>query len=157
MNIAQVYSSPASIPMQNIAVLTDKNKGSIGNKMDCAAEHTRNTLTTTLKGSAAAVGIGAATGAMIKSKSVNNLVEKGVNALKNTEVFKKYAPEVKDLAKKGLDAFNKLPGTTKIIAGVGAGLAAVTCYLFDKSHSFKAGQIDQKYTDKAQLQKTLEA
>lgn len=139
-----------------IATLADKNKGSLGNKIDCAKEQTKNTATTALKGSAAAVGIGAATGAMIKSKSVNNIVVKGVNALKKTQVFEKYAPKAKDLTKKGLDAFKKLPGSAKIIAGVGIGLAAITGYALDKSHSFKAGQIDQKYTDKAQLQKTLE-
>lgn len=156
MNIAQVYSSPASIPMQNIAILKDKNKGTLGNRMDCMTEQTKNTLSTALKGTASAVGIGAATGLAANSKSINKLVEKGVNALKNTQVFKKYAPDITNLAKEGVEAFKKLPGTTKIIAGIGVGLAALTGYVLDKSHSFRAGQIDQKYTDKAQLQQTLE-
>ena len=44
MNIAQVYSAPASIAMQNTSILKDKNKGTLGNRMDCMTEQTKSNL-----------------------------------------------------------------------------------------------------------------
>ena len=49
-----------------------------------------------------------------------------------------------------------MPTSTKIIAGAGIALAGIVGRFIDTQTAFKSGQIDQKYTDKAQLEEILE-
>lgn len=135
--------------------LTDNTKGSIGNRIDCGKEQIANTAKASIKGTGVALGLGAATGLAATSKHANKFVQVALDKIKQTDTYKTFAPQAKELVKKGIDAFKKLPGSTKAIALAGGGLALLSSYIIDKQHSFKAGQIDQKYTDKAELQKIV--
>ena len=155
MNVSSAYSGLVGIVPASAQALTDKTKGSIGNRIDCAKEQTINTVKTNAKGVAVALGLGTATGLASTSNHANKFVQVALDKLKQTDTYKTFAPKAKEFVTKGADAFKKLPGSTKAIALVGGGLALLSSYIIDKQHSFKAGQIDQKYTDKAELQKIV--
>lgn len=53
-----------------------------------------------------------------------------------------------------LASIARVPAPQKVLASI-LGLGGIAIAKIVKNHSYKAGQIDQKYTDRAQLQKTL--
>ena len=184
------------------APLVSKDKGSVGNRMDCAGEHIKNNVSTGVQSTAVAGSTALAYGLVnkkTKGKAMNWNI-KFNRALK--EISKKIELEMKILdfrcgenidikkgvitkagkehvintygkvkgkiytfvcnsllkflnsGKKVIDKIAKTSGRPKILAGILLSGLALLTYVQNK-HSYKAGQIDQKYTDKAQLQKAI--
>ena len=162
------------------APLVSKNKGSLGNRMDCAGEHIKNTATATVQ--SAAVGVVACGAARAVANNMSGLygagpaywitknLSKGFDAAMNVvgKIIKK--PDFAAKTTAGIEGFlakfaptstngaavktiSKAPGV-KALAVIASIALPVLAYI-KHNHSYKAGQIDQKYTDKAQLQKTL--
>lgn len=158
------------------APLVSKEKGSFGNRMDCAGAHIKNNAVSTLE--AAAVG-GTAYGAarivatdkygfnvLTKglNKAVNNILKLIGKITKNPDFAENTIKKFEDMARK-----SQMPKGGKIAKGCGLGtmsarfkalgliaaIALPTIGYIAHNHSYKAGQIDQKYTDKAKFQKTL--
>lgn len=131
-------------------------KGSLGNRIDYANEQTKNAASGALKSAAAGTAVAGTTLVAMNSKTVNNVVDKLVDVVKNSDKFKELAPKAGEFLKSMADKVKSLPTSTKIIAGTGIVLAGIVDRFIDTQTAFKAGQIDQKYTDKAQLQEILE-
>ncbi len=131
-------------------------KGSLGNRIDYATEQTKNAVGGGLKSAAAGTAVAGTTLVAMNSKTVNNVVDKLVDVVKNSDKFKELAPKAGEFLKDVADGIKSLPTSTKIIAGAGIALAGIVGHFIDTQTAFKAGQIDQKYTDKAQLQEILE-
>lgn len=159
------------------APLVSKEKGSIGNRLDCAGQQLKNDVVT-LAQTGATVGGAALAGAGIsKSDKVANAFaktyDKGVKLLE-----KAFGPKVGNRAHALEQKLNDIVGTylngqtkttanTKNVKGAilsggvvkkikgFAALTAITlpvlAYITHKG-SYKSGQIDQKYTDRAQTQ-----
>ena len=163
------------------APLVSKEKGTMGNRMDCAGEQIKNSVKTGLQGSAVAAGAIGTTYGIVHNKTMANAAAKvfdktlnGIGKLfgkkdlaqivdnKLLKTVSKYL--TKDNAKLNTKGFYKTMAfdpktlskikTAKGIALVSAIALPVLGYIRDK-HIYKMGQIDQKYTDKASLQKTL--
>lgn len=164
------------------APLVSKNKGSIGNRMDCAGEHIKNTATATVQSAAVGLATYGATRAVANNMSgfsgLTKTLAKGFDAAMDVigKIIKKpdlaakvttkiqhflseYAPKAKSLNAsqkpigQAFKTVSKAPGV-KALAVIASIALPVLAYI-QHNHSYKAGQIDQKYTDKAQLQKTL--
>lgn len=156
------------------APLVSKEKGSFGNRMDCAGAHIKNNAVSTLE--AAAVG-GTAYGAarivaadkygfnvLTKglNKAVNNILKLIGKITKNPDFAEKTIKEFEDIARKSqmpkggkiAKSFGTMSARFKAL-GLIAAIALPTIGYIAHNHSYKAGQIDQKYTDKAKFQKTL--
>lgn len=156
------------------APLVSKNKGSIGNRMDCAGEHIKNTATATVQSAAVGVATYGATRAVANNMSglygltktlakgfdaamdvIGKIIKKPDLAAKTTarieNFLSKFAP--KPVNGQAIKTISKAPGV-KALAVIASIALPVLAYI-QHNHSYKAGQIDQKYTDKAQLQKTL--
>ena len=131
-------------------------KGSLGNRIDYANEQTKNAALGALKSAAAGTVVAGTTLVATKSKTANEIVTEFVDVIKNTDKFKELAPKAGEFLKSVADKVKSLPTSTKIIAGTGIVLAGIVGRFIDTQTAFKAGQIDQKYTDKAQLQEILE-
>ena len=133
--------------------MTSKDKGSFGNRVDCTLAHTVNNVKYAAKGTVAlAAGAGAAYAVhkLPTAAALTNLNKAASTGLK------KAAESVKG-GKLG-DAFSKVftklantSGKTKALAVVGTLTATALLYL-TRQQAFKAGQIDQKYTDRAKAQ-----
>lgn len=140
--------------------MADKSKGSMGNRIDCAAEQTKNILTTNLKATGAGLAIGGTTYALGFTKTGNKVVEKATQSAKGVvSNFIKKHPDafknVKEVASGALNKFKALPKAGKIALAIGGALATIIGGALGTQQVYKAGQIDQKYTDKAQLQEAL--
>ena len=131
-------------------------KGSLGNRIDYANEQTKNAASGALKSAAAGTVVAGGTVVASNSKTVNKAVDKLVDVVKNSDKFKELAPKAGEFLKSVADGIKSLPTSTKIIAGTGIVLAGIVGRFIDTQTAFKSGQIDQKYTDKAQLQEILE-
>ena len=124
-----------------ISPLFSSDKGDISNRLECAGQQIKNNLKaggTGLLIGGAAVGAGYA---VKKSSKVANFlakpISKGAELIKNTS-FGKY--------------ISKLPNKYKAMILIGVGAFATVLH-FSGKYSYQAGQIDQKYTDKAALKK----
>lgn len=98
----------------------------------------------------------------------NNVVNKATNAVKNTvekvsnsEAYSnlvdkakniKKGGKIKNLIKSAFEKFSKLPKSNKYIAAAVAALGVLGLGYVTTKHSYKAGQIDQKYTDEARIE-----
>lgn len=160
-----------------VAPLVSKEKGSFGNRADCAGSHIKNNAVTTLQtagtlGAAAGIGYG-----LDKSSKATNVVAAGVDKFAKfvgdkakLYSLKPMTFEERKSASQGMKTATKF-GPKKVYNGViqkilgtnsktkaAAVLSAITLmalgYITHK-HSYKSGQIDQKYTDKAKFQQTL--
>ena len=139
-----------------------QNKGSIGNRMEYAGKQTWNYYKNMWKAEADAfVGLGATaalTAGVAKSKTTQNILTKGFQALKNTGFAKemgKMAAEFAPYAKKALVTLKALPGPAKAVLAAGAILTSIAVNRNQNKMMYQAGKIDQEYTDKAKLQKQL--
>lgn len=171
-----------------IGSLASKDKGSAGNRADCAGQHIKNNVVTMAQGGlagAAALGGGYVVAHNAKATDILakgtdkalDLFQKTVKRFsksKPTAIPTKFANQGKNikvitgafsdtactLSSKVNQMFAKLniqPDTAKklkALAPIALVATALTSYISNK-HNYKMGQIDQKYTDKAQVQKTL--
>lgn len=157
-----------------ISSLASKEKGTMGNKVDCAGSQLKNNAVTTLQTGAVIGGAAGAAYGVSKNANMAKGAAKVFDTLVNgfgrlmgkKDLAKQLNQKILKNASKNLvkDNANFGPKMLKSISnsirkGKGAILIAlatlpVLSYISHK-HSYKMGQIDQKYTDKAQLQKTL--
>lgn len=189
--------------MGAIAPLVSKDKGSVGNRMNCAGEHIKNNLSTGVQATAVAGSTALAysfTNKMTKGKAMdwnikfnkalknlskdiakqakifnNSEVGKYVNMEKGvtkagkqrlTKLYGKTKGKIAGLAcnlgtkfisftKNAIDKIAKTSGRQKILTGIVlSGLVLLTHVL--NKHNYKAGQIDQKYTDRAKMEQHFE-
>lgn len=87
-------------------------------------------------------------------KASKSIQDKKLNsdALKNATKKIKKAGKSKNLIKSAFEKFSKLPKTNKYIAAAVAALGVLGLGYVSANHNYKAGQIDQKYTDEARLE-----
>lgn len=131
--------------------LLDQKKGSLGNRVDCAIENTGNNISTNVKTGLIVAGGAGITYATTKSSilkngfiKVDNLVKAGVNKILNSTVGK----DAVKFIKPAIEFAKKSPLCVKAAVVLGL-LGTISSYLV------KAGQIDQKYNDRAKAQKGL--
>ncbi len=118
-----------------IYTFVDGTKGSMTNRTQCAKEHLKNNLKLNLQ--ASALGI---TGAAVALKpSIAAKLAKGVGKMAGAVGLNKMAA-----------AIAKNPKKYGLIGLATAGVMALTSIV--QSHAYKAGQIDQKYTDAAAIE-----
>ena len=138
-----------------ISSLVSKDKGDLSNRLSCAGEQLKNNVKT-LAADTVVVGGTAAGIAATKNKGIAKFLAKPLEFVGNqlSKLTKTKVPTV--LSKIG-NKIKNMPTRYKAIAlVVAAGLGALS-YIGQK-HLYQAGQIDQKYTDKAKLNaKTNEA
>lgn len=138
-------------------------KGSIGNRIEHGAKQYLNLRKTIIKDEfALAGGIAATAGATAltaKSKTVQSFLSKGAKAISNklkcSDTIKDIASEVTPYLKKGAEMFKALPTPAKAVLGAGLVLTSIVANQVHAKGIYEAGKIDQEYTDKAKLQKTL--
>ena len=123
-----------------VRVMVDPSKGSLTNRAECAKEHFKNNLSTNLQ-----LGLAGAAGGLAIAKKPKFLVK---IATKIGEVASKL---VGKLGAKGMAA-KIMKNPTKF--GKYGMIAAAALWVLNKieKHAFKAGQIDQKYTDAAAIE-----
>ena len=138
-------------------VATDSTKGSFGNRAECAGAQIKNDATSYLKaagvlGTMGAVGYGYANKVPVFTKVANNFAKYTGKALKaisqkisNKPISESFA---KVASKVGKNPRAALAGTLGAIGLAFLGKIA-------QDHAYKSGQIDQKYTDKAAVQKQI--
>lgn len=158
-----------------ITSIASKEKGSMGNRMDCAGSQIKNNASTAVQSAlvtGAAVGTIKVSGKMPKALgkfaaffdkglkkvalSTNSFTEKFVKnapgrvngkfVSRGGKMVKEFSPWVKKLL--------NLSSKTKFGIGVTAIALPILGFIGAKG-IYKMGQIDQKYTDKAQLQKQI--
>lgn len=126
-----------------IAVMVDGTKGSLTNRAECAKEHFKNNL----KANANYALLGATAGAAIAfPKHTNKIAAKAGTTFGN--VLSKMGTKIAN--SKITQSIIKNPTKAGKLAFLAVGLG----YLMNtiQQHAFKAGQIDQKYTDTAALE-----
>lgn len=155
--------------------LLDKTKGNFQNRLECSAEHLKNDVKT-----ATGVAIGAGTGAFVGhtiykaglkdtfapqvnsgiKKVYANVQDKFVPLIQQKPVeqfVKKSDAWINKVTKNTMPKFSpkfKTKGAkTGFAIAAGAAVLSVICGLI--SHFYNKGQIDQKYTDKANQKKAL--
>jgi len=159
-----------SVPAQKVKKATLKNsKGSIGNRLEYSAQQVKNFRKGQYKmagaqvvGAAATIG---ATGLVAKSKSAQQFIKNGFNKLKDSSFVKKAASEVKNFMaspegkkigsflKGATEKVAKLPGPAKAVLAAGTVLTGIVVKGIQNKTLMDAGRIDQKYTDKAKVEK----
>ena len=152
-----------------ISSLASKDKGTMGNKVDCAGAQLKNNVVTGLQAGAVAAGAAGGVYGVAKNAKLARGAAKVFDSIMNgfgkLIGEKDFAQKINNLAKnlvkdnanfgpemlkKVTDAIRKSKGALLVAAAT----LPILSYISHK-HSYKMGQIDQKYTDKAQLQKTL--
>lgn len=128
-----------------------KEKGSMGNRFDCAGSQIVNTVKTT-----AQLGlVGGAAGGILygvnKSPKFANAITKGLKAFQNLMQKNKFTSKAANFITNALKNISKNGKIGVITAAIAL---PIVSYITHK-HSYKMGQIDQKYTDKAKFQQTL--
>lgn len=126
----------SSIAMTSpVLTFVDPTKGSMTNRAECAKEHFKNNLSTNLK--AGLIGVGA--GVVVVKPSIATKLGTGISKLAKATGLGKFAAKVA----KNPKAFG--------VAGlaIAGGMALLKLV---QDHAYKAGQIDQKYTDSAAIE-----
>lgn len=131
--------------------MVDSTKGSFSNRAECAKEHFKNNVGYAAK----SVALGAGTGAVAYGVFKNpKLVDKA--AVKTGDFLVKFANKLaktKYFSKLGNFNFNKIKlGKAGLLALAITTFTAI-CNHLAATHTYKSGQIDQKYTDVAILEK----
>lgn len=120
-----------------IGSIAAPNKGDFSNRMQCAGAQMKESLKTGL--AAGAVGIGGAAVVKHVAKNPRRMVKVAQLFDKVVEKFLPHA-NLKKIGKK-----------SKVAMAIGVPLAVLTLAI-SGNHCFRAGQIDQKYTDKAKIE-----
>ncbi|MGN1153268.1 MAG: hypothetical protein ACI4S3_04505, partial [Candidatus Gastranaerophilaceae bacterium] len=153
---------------QRIAeVATDSTKGSFGNRMDCAGEHLKNDATTYLKQAGVLGTVAAGTALAGKNPGffkpqgpLSKISNKVVHFVAN-HLPKSFNTKIVDDSHKLWSSFNE---SLKYMAAnpktaLGATLVAeatvIAMNAVSKKGAYKSGQIDQKYADRAAVQKQI--
>lgn len=137
------------------APLVSKDKGDISNRAKCMGSQTLNNVKTlaadtlVIGGSVATLKAAAKFGKF--GSFLQKITEKGAGVA--TKVFSKAG--LGKVSSKISTIMNKMPKGVKIAAPVVLAATALIGY-FKNKNIYKAGQIDQKYTDKAKLEKHQE-
>ena len=139
-------------PVRAAGSFVDPNKGSINNRLDCAGEHIKNNTKSFLYGTAVAGSAAGVTYAAYKNEKVADGVIKGLKSVKEVMNKNKYTGKAAGWITKALSSLPKA-GKIGVIA---AAIAAPVLYLIDHQNAYKAGQIDQKYTDRASVESQLD-
>ncbi|MBP3820450.1 hypothetical protein J6G99_02265 [bacterium] len=140
------YSSIiSSVP---IVTMFDSRKGDLSNRMSCAGEQYKNNIVESAK-SVVVAGAAAGTAYSIKRNPamlswLGKYLDKGLKKL--VSIAPKYIQSDK-IVKKALNT----SGKTKALAFLGA-IFVSACSKITTDHAFRAGQIDQKYTDRAKIE-----
>lgn len=151
---------------QRIAeVATDSTKGSFGNRIDCAGEHLKNDATTYLRQAGVLGTVAAGTALAVKnpgffkpqgplSKVANKITGFFIDHLpKSSHKIAAGSNKLWSGFNKALEYMAANPktalGATLVAAATGIALNAVS-----NKGAYKSGQIDQKYTDRAAIQKS---
>jgi len=147
-------------------VYSDRSKGGIGNRVDCRIEQKKNSLKTGAKqalvtagGAASLVG----TVAFAKTNTGKKVFEKLAvwtkNVMQKAAKTKTGGNVLSTISKVGKKVLNVMQTNPKLAVGlavattaIGLGTALVN-RMIQRQHDFKAGQIDQKYTDIATVSK----
>lgn len=157
-----------------ISSVASKDKGSFGNRVDCAGQQLKNNLVTGAQATAVGAGAVGTVYAAAKNEKVATTLarvfDKSADAVGKLFGQKKWSKFLNEAMAKNI-AIGKtqnnanlnpetLKNLTKTIKCGKAGILTAAIALMGLSyigskHNYKMGQIDQKYTDKAQLQKTL--
>ena len=124
-----------------LACLFDTNKGDIKNRADCASEQFKNNFKANLKNTALITGGGMVGYTILKSPAKTSTVVKS---------FDKVAGLASKVAPKIATKLKNLPGVYKVIGLVAIPVLTGVAHVISK-HSVKAGEINQKYNDRAQL------
>lgn len=122
-----------------ISSMVTSDKGDFSNRTKCAGAQLKNNLTTGL--TSVAVGVTAGTGIRYAAKSPRRLVK---IAQAFDKIAKKILPKNANL--------KKLNNRSKVALAIGLPLMAISSFISGR-HLYKMGQIDQKYTDKAKVEK----
>ena len=126
-----------------ITAAMSKDKGDLDNRRRCALEQMRNCAKYNIANIALIGGSGYAAHKVLKSpKAVEKFVKffnNGANKL--SKILK--SPKV-------AETLTKLPGKAKVIGLIAVPVAVAVSYLMGKQ-TFKVGQTDQKYTDRAKF------
>lgn len=126
----------------------DKHKGMVNNRMSCAGEQIKNKVSGVAQSTALAGSVAGLTYAAHKSDFAAKTVMKGLKLVQGLMNKNKYTGKVASAITKALSGFSR---TTKI--GAALTLAALPIlYVIGQKHTFRAGQIDQEYTDRAAVQ-----
>lgn len=118
----------------------DSSKGSMTNRYQCAKEHFKNNFSAALSG--AAIGAAGCAGIIVAKKQPKiylKVADKLGKLLGKSNTIAKHIPDALKRGKVGL-------AVAGAIALTGALINAIA------SHSYKSGQIDQKYTDAAKIE-----
>ena len=151
---------------QRIAeVATDSTKGSFGNRIDCAGEHLKNDATTYLRQAGVLGTVAAGTALAVKNpgffkpqgpffKVANKITGFFIDHLpKSSHKIAAGCNKLWSGFNKALEYMAANPktalGATLVAAATGIALNAVS-----NKGAYKSGQIDQKYTDRAAIQKS---
>lgn len=144
----------------HISPFVSKDKGDIQNRISCSVAQTKNNLKTAAQDVVVIGGTVAGMAAVAKSKSAQNVIAKGVGVA--AKAFKpvvkmlkttKFGNAMKDIATKIKGLSPRAKGAAAVVGLLGA------CILghINRNNAYKAGQIDQKYTDRAALRKHQDA
>ena len=123
-----------------IGSLVSKDKGDFSNRTKCAGSQLKNNVVTMLQ-------LGAVGGAAVGTTKVISKSSKATLAV--GKFFDKIVSKLPNC--KFTDKLMKLPGKAKIAALVALPALLLVGYIRDK-YIYKMGQIDQKYTDKVQIE-----
>lgn len=120
--------------------LVDGTKGSMTNRLECAKEHFKNNFKNNLVlgATGAAAGVAIATKPSVLTKAAN-MIAKGTSKL----VAKLGGTNIAAKIMKNPTKFG--------LAGIAAAAGLLVVNQIQK-HAYKAGQIDQKYTDAAKIE-----
>ena len=130
------------------AALTDKSKGSLNNRLNCAGEHIKNNLRTGLPIAAAtAAGTVVALTKPTLATKIATTVGKGIGSIGKFLADKVFKGGL------GTGVLKKVLANPTKAGAIGIA-AAGGMWVLNKllKHSYTAGQIDQKYTDAAILE-----
>jgi len=121
-------------------------KGDVSNRTKCAGAQLKNNAATLLQ-FASVTGAGAGTVALARSYKFRGVAKPFVKVF--DKIISKF-PKEGSMARIA-EKLTHLPGWAKTAALVAIPVLAAVGYIRDK-HIYKMGQIDQKYTDKAEIE-----
>lgn len=133
----------------------DKRKGTSGNKIDCAAQHYKNSTISNWQ-MAATAGVAGLIGKAAISSDIASFTKKAAKEAAAATAAGKEAVEVlkhplQDLMaskgqywKKAKEIYKAVPTPAKVVAGALIGLSLLV-------RTYKKGKIEQKYLDRAQF------
>lgn len=132
-----------------LSPMVDKNKGDFSNRTNCAGAHLKNNVQTLAQDAVVIGGTAVGIRAAAKQTKFAQMMNKfGKNVV---EFYKPMFDSLK--SNKLLQKFKKLPAANKGAVGTVAALGLAALSFIGCKHIYKSGQIDQKYTDKAKIEK----